>query len=413
MKILFLSQYFPPEICAPAARVSELCRYWAEKGEEITVITAFPNHPTGVIPDEYRGKKFMREKVDRFDLLRSWIYPAPNREFFKRLVCFFSFLLSSIYTAIFKAGKCDVVIATSPQIFVGLSGWIVSVFKKAPYVLEIRDLWPESAIELGVLKNRYLIALSRSLERFLYKHADLLVAVSKSIRDAIVQSGIPANRVILLPNGINPELFKPGERINRKRAQIQMKDQFIISYIGTHGMAHGLEVVVDAARILKEDPRFHFLFIGEGAEKKKVIAYSQKLKLENVTFLPSQPKSEIPEWYVASDVCMVVLKDLPVFETVLPSKMFEIMACQRPTLMVARGECAEMVRDSRSGVVVPPGDPARLAEAIRELADNEPGRVEMAQNGREYVLKYYDRRELAGRYLDHLYRLAGKTGKTG
>lgn len=413
MKILFLSQYFPPEICAPAVRVSELCRYWAEKGENISILTAFPNHPTGIIPDVYRGMKFKREVVDDCQVFRSWIYPAPNSGFLKRLVSFFSFLFSSVLTGIFKAGKCDVVIATSPQIFVGLSGWVVSVFKKAPFVLEVRDLWPESAIDLGVLKNRYLIAMSRKLERFLYDHADLLVAVSRSIQDVIVESGIPKDKVILLPNGIDQNLFKPGEMDNEKRGQLNLKDQFIISYIGTHGMAHGLEVVVEAAKILEGDARFHFLFIGEGAMKNEVIAQSRRMELQNVTFLPSQPKAEMPLWYAASDVCMVVLRDLPVFKTVLPSKMFEIMACERPTLMVARGECAELVEASDSGVVVSPGDPAKLAEAILGLVEDEPGRKRMARNGREFVLKHFDRSDLAGCYLNHLYQLTGQPIKNG
>lgn len=409
MRLLFLTQYFPPEISAPSARVSELCRYWARNGVQATVVTAFPNHPKGVIPPAYRGKLISREEVDGYRVLRSWIYPAPNRGFFKRVVCFLSFFFSSIATGTLLGGPCDLVIATSPQMFVGLSGWFVSFFKRAPFVLEVRDLWPESAIELRVLRNRILVWLSKGLERFLYRHACLVVAVSQSIREAILKEGVPEERVLVLPNGIDRSLFVPAASHNEKRAELGLKDEFLVSYIGTHGMAHGLEVVVDAANILRDHPHIHFLFMGEGAQREAVMAYSQKLGLKNVTFLNSQPRAEVPLWYSASDLCLVVLKDLPVFRTVLPSKMFEIMASERPLLIVANGECADLVVNSGAGLVVQPEDSEQLANAVLKLANSPEICQGLAKAGRQYALEHFDREKLSALYLARLEALVRGT----
>jgi glycosyltransferase involved in cell wall biosynthesis len=406
MKILFLSQYFPPEICAPAARVSELCRFWAQAGEEVTVVTAFPNHPTGIIPPAYRGKRFQREEVEGCQVLRCWIYVAANKGFFKRLVCFFSFMISSILVAAFRAGKCDVVMATSPQIFAGVAGWVVSVLKRKPFVLEVRDLWPDSAIQLGVLKNRVLIGLSRWLESFLYHRADLLVPVSESIRNAILAHGISSSRIFVLPNGIDPELFVPGDRMNEKRVEIGVGEEFIVSYIGTHGMAHGLDRVVEAAHLLRDHSNIRFLFIGEGAKKEEIIRLGKELGVERVTFHSSVPKEEIPLWYAASDLPLVTLLDLPVFTTVLPSKMFEIMACERPILMVAKGECAELLERAGAGRALSSSDSEILAQAILELAADPQKCRQYAKAGREFVLANFDRRNLALTYLDRLKALA-------
>ncbi len=408
MRLLFLTQYFPPEISAPSARVSELCRNWARSGVQATVVTAFPNHPKGVIPPAYRGKLLAEEEVDGYRVLRSWIYPAANRGFFKRLICFLSFFFSSIATGSLRGGPCDLVIATSPQMFVGLSGWFVSFFKRTPFVLEVRDLWPESAIELKVLRNRILVWLSKGLERFLYRHASLVVAVSQSIREAILLEGVPEERVLVLPNGIDRSLFFPAPHLNQKRAELGLKDEFVVSYIGTHGMAHGLEVVVDAANILREHSHIHFLFMGEGAQREAVMAYSQKLRLKNVSFMNSQPRAEVPQWYSASDLCLVVLKDLPVFRTVLPSKMFEIMASERPLLIVANGECADLVKSSGSGWVVPPENPQRLAEAILELANSPEVCHGLADAGHRFVLENFDRGKLSDLYLERLEGLIKK-----
>ncbi|MCA9412637.1 MAG: glycosyltransferase family 4 protein [Candidatus Omnitrophica bacterium] len=403
MKILFLSQYFPPEMGAPSARVSELCRYWAEKGEEVTIVTAFPNHPTGRIFPGYEGQWFQREETDGCTVLRSWIYVTPNRGFFKRVICFLSFMVSSIWTSLFKAGKCDLVIATSPQIFCGLAGWVVSCLKRTPFVLEIRDLWPDSAIQLGVIKNPLLISLSRWLERFLYHRADLIVPVSGSIQEAIEDQGIPEKRFELIPNGIDFNLFVPGERDNELRKSLDIGDRFLVSYIGTHGMAHALERLVDTAKMMDPE-RFHFLFIGEGARKQPVVDHAKEIGAENITFLPYQPKADIPKWLAASDLSTVSLKDIPVFETVLPSKMFEIMACERPILLLAKGECAELVRTSDAGVVVEEGDPEKIAAAIEKLAVDPQGCREYGRKGREFVFEHYHRERLAQRYLDRLKR---------
>jgi len=405
MKILFLSQYFPPEMGAPAARVSELSRCWARSGARVTVVTTFPNHPTGEVPPEYGGKRFQREEVDGYSVLRSWIYVAANKGFLKRVICFLSFMISSTLVGVFKAGPCDAVIATSPQIFAGVAGWFVSVFKRKPFVLEVRDLWPDSAIQLKVLKNPLAIRLSRWLESFLYGRADLLVPVSTSIREAILSHGIPEDRVELVPNGIDPALFVPQDRMNEKRERLGIGGSFLVSYIGTHGMAHGLEYVVEAAHLLRDRAHIHFLFIGDGAQKEFVVRRSEELGVERITFLPPQPKEDIPAWQAASDLSLVSLLNLPVFTTVLPSKMFEIMASSRPVLLIGKGESADLLEEARCGLVLDSNDPQCIADAIQNLAASPEKCREYGENGRAYVLKHFVRNELAERYLARLREL--------
>jgi glycosyltransferase involved in cell wall biosynthesis len=402
MKILFLSQYFPPEMGAPAARVSELSRCWVESGAEVTVVTTFPNHPNGCVPPEYRGKLFQREERDGYRVLRSWIYVAANKGFLRRVICFLSFMISSTLTALFRGRRCDVVIATSPQIFTGLAGWVVSVVKRRPFVLEIRDLWPDSAIQLGVLRNPVSIGLSRRLESFLYRRADLIVPVSQSIREAIRKQGVPEERIQTIPNGIDPDLFRPADRDNEKRRDLGVGDAFLVSYIGTHGMAHGLERVVEAAHLLRDRADIHFVFIGDGARKEAVVQRARELGVQRIVFLSPQPKIDVPKYLAASDLSLVSLLDLPVFATVLPSKMFEIMACGRPVLLIGKGESANLLRESEAGKTLDSYTPESVANAIRELADNPERSRQFGENGRRYVLEHFNRRELGKEYLTRL-----------
>jgi len=402
MRILFLSQYFPPEVNAPASRVSELSKCWAEAGEGVTIITTFPNHPTGVVPEEYRGKGFQKEEVDGCTVLRTWIYVTPNSGFFKRVLSFLSFMISSIFAGVFRSGPCDVVIATSPQIFAGFAGWVVSVFKRKPFVLEIRDLWPDSAIQLGILRNSILIRLSRWLERFLYRKATILVTVSKSIQEVLVHHKGDKENVLYLPNGIHPHFFAPGDRLNEKRNLIGVGDEFVVSYIGTHGLSHGLDRLVEAAHLLRERSDIHFLFIGDGAKKEDTLRKSRELALEKITFLPSEPKEDMPAWYAASDVSIVSLLDLPIFTTAVPSKMFEVMACERPVLLIAKGEAADLLDGSGGGVVLTDGTPEKIAATLLELAQDPRRCKSYGKAGREYVIAHFDRRKLASEYLARL-----------
>lgn len=405
MKILFLTQYFPPEVCAPASRVAELCRYWSQAGEDITVVTTFPNHPSGQIHPEYLGKRFMQEQRDGFRVLRGWIYITANRGVFRRMLGFMSFMVSAIVMGLFKAGRADVVIATSPQILCGLAGWVVSVFKRAPFVLEVRDLWPETPIQMGVIRNPLLIALACWLEKFLYRRADLLVPVSRSIERSIRERGIPAERILFAPNGIDPELFVPQSRHNWVRQELGLEDQFLVSYIGTHGMAHGLERLLETALLLRDHPDIRFLLLGDGACKKQLMRYSEDLELTNVFFIDLRPRHEMPAWYAASDVSVVSLLNLDVFATVLPSKMFEIMACARPVLMISRGECADLLEQAGAGIANQSWDPRRLSELILTWKSDPEQCQQHGQAGRAFVLKNFSRPDIAEQYRSRLKQL--------
>jgi len=290
MRITLLCQYFPPEMGAPSARTYEHARHWASLGHEVTVVTGFPNHPTGVIRPEYRGYFIKREQTDGIDVLRTWVYVAANKGFTKRVLNFLSFFLSSFILAALKTGRTDVVIGTSPQFFCAVSAFLLSRIKRVPFVFEVRDIWPQSAVELGALSNPLIIRALRAIELFLYRRAALIVAVADSTRQYLLDKGIAAGKIAVIPNGIDAKFLMAAAVPREVRAELGLEGKFMVSYIGTHGMSHALETVLSAAQVLGSDDSIHFLFVGEGAEKEKLERLAEELQLRNVTFLGQQPR---------------------------------------------------------------------------------------------------------------------------
>lgn len=401
MKILYVSQYHPPEMGAPSARVSEVAGAWARAGHEVTVLTGVPNHPTGVVPPEYRGKSIVRERHDGYEVLRVWLYATPNRGFTRRVLSFVSFLSSSVLFGALCAERPDVLIATSPQLLVGAAGLALARIKRVPFVFEVRDLWPRSAVELGVLKDKSTIALLESLERGLYRAADRVVVVSEEFIGEITRAGVPPERIVYIPNGVDLEgalaYGAPPPSEARRRPGV-----FTASYVGTHGIAHGLTTFLDVAERFRGDPKIRFLFVGEGAEKNRIRAEAKARGLQSCTFLDAVSREVVAGIYEASDVCLVPLIDRPVFRTVLPSKIFEMMGAGRPIVLSVAGRAARVVREARAGLCVPPEDAAAIAGAIGWLRDNPGPRASMGENGRRYVRRYFDRRVLAARYAGAL-----------
>src|SRR5581483_694547 len=376
LKILYISQYFPPEMGAPAARVSELSRHWVRAGHEVTVLTGFPNHPDGIIRREYRPRFWrgvFRERVDGINVVRTWLLPLPNRKPYERMLNYSSFCISAALTGTFLE-RPDVVIATSPQLLVGLSGWWVGKIKRVPLVLEIRDLWPESLVAVGAGDPGSL--LHRVLGRiagFLYRRATQIVVVTPAFREHLERAWqVSREKIAVVQNGVETALFHP-QRNSEVRTALRAEGKFLVSYIGTLGAAHGLETLISAAECLQRlAPEVLFLLIGEGAERARVLAAIESRRLSNIRFVPQQPRERIPAYICASDACLVLLKKSAVFETVIPTRMLEFMSCARPVILGVNGEARQLLDQARAGIYVEPENPAALSDAIRRLQQN-PG----------------------------------------
>lgn len=388
---------------APSARTFEHARHWASLGHDVTVVTGFPNHPTGVIRPEYRGYFVKRENVEGIGLLRTWVYVAANKGFTKRVLNFLSFFFSSLILGAMLTRRPDVVVGTSPQFFCAVAAYCLSVIKRAPFVFEVRDIWPQSAVELGALKNRLLIRLLEAIENYLYRRAALIIPVAESTRQYLIGKGVPAEKIAVVPNGIDAKYLASEQAAPEElRDELGLAGKFIVSYIGTHGMSHALEIVLQAAKELERDPALHFLFVGEGAEKEKLKQFASELKLSNVTFINEQPRERLLSFYRASDVSVVPLKRLPIFKKVLPSKLFELMGAGCPVICGVEGEAAALVTAAEAGLCVEPENVGALIEAITRLRGDRELRARMSENGRAFVTARYLRSTLAEKYLNAL-----------
>jgi glycosyltransferase involved in cell wall biosynthesis len=417
MKILYVSQYYPPEMGAPAARVSELARHWVSAGHQVTVLTGFPNHPTGIVPPQYRNKLrrlVCWEQKDGVNIVRTWLFPCPNRRAHERLLNYLSFVFSSCITGTFLS-RPDVVIATSPQLFVGLTGRWLGWIKRVPFVLEVRDLWPESITASGMGNDRDLaIRLLRVLSAILYRSCSHVVVVTPAFKnDLVMKWNVAGEKISLVENGVETDLFTPaavGEQVRRK---LDLEGKFLVSYIGTLGLAHGLQAVVEAAGWVQGSfPNIRFLFVGAGADKDRIVSLVHKLKLSNVCFLPEQPRQKIPPIIAASDICLVLLRKANVFETVIPTKMLEFMACGRPVILGVNGQARQVLERARAGVFIEPEDPKALVDAVTRLYHDAELRQTMGQNGHEYIVENLSRKRTAQTYIDVLENLVAR-GKQG
>ncbi|MEB3196889.1 MAG: glycosyltransferase family 4 protein [Candidatus Sericytochromatia bacterium] len=410
MKIVWLSQHFAPEPCAPAARGLEMARVWREAGHTVKVVTAFPNHPQGVVPEGYRGRWRMREDLDGLAVYRSWVYVTPNEGFFKRILNHLSFTASAVLQTLPRLGEVDVVVASSPSFFPVLAAWLISRVKGVPFVFEVRDLWPGIFKALGVLRDGPALRALEALERWLYHQADHVVTVTQSFAADLRARGVPAHKLSVITNGVDLDQFAPAPRHAARREAWGVANRFVVLYLGTHGISQGLETHLAAARLLQDDPEVAFVFVGEGARKQALMA--EAAELPNVQFHPAVPKAEVPACYHAADVCLVPLRDLDAFGQFIPSKLFELLGCARPIIASLTGEPAALLEASGAATVVPPGDVAALVAAIRQLKQ-DPAREVRAQQGRAFVAQHYDRRVLATRYLDLLEGLVARRRGVG
>ncbi|EFC85832.1 glycosyltransferase family 4 protein [Parafrankia sp. EUN1f] len=410
-RVLLVTHYFPPEVGAPQARLSETARAWAAAGLDVTVLTGMPNHPTGVVPTSYRGARRRLEHTDGYRVVRTWLYATPNEGVLRKTLSHLSFMVTSVLLGGRPAGPVDVVVVSSPTFFALGSAWVLARLRRARLVVEIRDLWPAIFVQLGLITNRKVIAVLEKLELAAYRAADAVVTVTEGFREDIIRRGIPAEKVHVIPNGVDLDRFRPDEPASaevRARLGAGPADTLVL-YVGAHGISQGLTSVADAAALLAEEtPSIRFAFVGEGADKRRLTEHIRRLGLTNTALAPAVPRSDMAALVASADICLVPLRDVPLFETFIPSKMFELLAAGRPLIGSVRGEAARILTEA-GAVVVPPEDPEALAGAILDLATDPDRNVAMGLAAREHVARHFDRSALAARYRHLLLRvLAGQ-----
>ena len=397
MKILFLSHYFPPEVNAPATRTYEHCRRWVELGHEVTVVSCVPHHPMGKVYPGYRNRLIQHEYKDGIKAIKLYTYVTANEGFLKRTWNYVFYMMMAVTIAPFLP-RADLVISTSPQFFNGLAGYFVSRIKRCPWVLEIRDLWPESILAVGAIKNARLIALLEWIERFVYRKADHIVPVTNAFRKHILARGGREADITVIRNGVDLRFFSPMEKDHRYAEQLGIDGKFVAAYVGTHGMAHGLDLLVEAAERLRERSDIVILLAGDGAERKRLEAEVERRGLTNIRLLGQLAKTEMPKLWAVTDVSLVILKKLDLFLTVIPSQIFESMAMKKPILLGVAGESAELLEESGAGICIEPDNLDQLVMAIEALAASDARRSELGERGRRYAQAQFDRTVLADRY---------------
>lgn len=401
MHILFLSHYYPPEVNAPASRTSEHAREWVETGHKVTVITCAPNHPAGKLAKGYRNRVFQRETIDGVDVVRVWTFIAANQGFVLRTLNYVSYMFGAML-ALPRVKRPDVIVSTSPQFFCGLTGVIAKFMRGAPWVLEIRDIWPESIVTVGAMKKGTATRFLERLERLAYRRADHIVAVTDSFVEHIADRCQGPEKIDVIKNGVNLSLFKRDTDQEAAKAALGLEGKFVAAYVGTHGMAHGLDTILDAADMTRDDPRIAYVLVGDGAERAKLEVRAKEMQLPNVHILGQRPKSDMPMVWAATDASLIVLRRNDMFKKVLPSKMFEAMAMARPIVLGVEGEARALLDDAGAGIAITPEQAGELAAAVRNLADNMQLAAELGDSGEAFVRRHFNRSRLAQRYIEVL-----------
>lgn len=404
MNILLIHQYFLEKNDGGGSRFNEMARTWASQGHTVTVLAGMVHYATGKKAPQYKGKFTLHvsQFYDGVDVMRCHVSESYNSSFIGRLWAYFSFVFSSVYAGLFKVkGKYDVILVTSPPLFVGITAYILSVFKRIPFVFEVRDLWPESAIDTGVLQNGLIIKFAYWFENFIYKKAKLVNVLTPAFRTKLIAKGVPENKVIFIPNAADFSLaeavqqdFNPQEF----KENLGLKDKFVITYVGAHGVANHLIQLLDAAALLR-DTNVVFQLIGAGMQKKMLIAEKEKRNLVNIIFRDSVPKADVFKYILSSDMGASVLKKVDTFKTIYSNKTFDYMSCKKPILLGIDGVSRELVETAQCGVYVEPENAQAIATGIRAVLEHPEQLEKMGLNGYEYAMKHFDRSVLATQYI--------------
>ncbi len=404
MNILYVSQNYPPEIGAASARAFELSKHWVANGHQVTVLTGFPNYPTGSsnhLKHENTSRLTRRESVEGISIIRTCLYGIGDRRIHERILSYSSFWLSSSLRGI-SIPRPDVVLASSPPLTVGLTGWWLSRIKKKPFIFDVRDLWPESIADLGAMTNKSMIVRTLdAISRFLYRKANRVVVTSEATKEALVANGrVAPTRITTIPNGVETKTFVPGRNDDVTREELGIGGKFLVSFVGTIGLAQDVDVVLRSASRLKSISNpIHFLFVGEGPVKRHAMDVVARLGLSNVTFLTGQRRDQIPKFIQASEVCLVTLRKADVNDIIIPVRMLEFMSCGRPVVLSAVGEAARILNAAGAGLVIEQGNEEALTAAIVRLSRDAGLRQKMGANGRRYVIENFSREQTARRYL--------------
>lgn len=399
MRILFISDNFPPEFNAPSTRTYEHCKEWVKLGAEVTVITCFPNFPTGKVFDGYKNKWKNTQFIDGIRVIRVWSFISANKGFFKRTLDFISFAQTSFLAGLFV--KCDLIIATSPQFFTAVSGCALGIFKRKKWVMEVRDIWPESIKAVEAINSNWIISLLEKVELFLYWSAYKIIVVTDSFKTNLVSKGVSPEKIHIIKNGVDLTIYKPQPKNLNLLGSLNIRNKFIVGYVGTHGLAHSLDFVVKSINKLK-DESFHFIFIGDGAEKKKIIKLANELEVNNVTFIDPVKKSEIATYLSALDVALVPLKKSPTFESVIPSKIFESVAMNIPILLGVDGETRKIIDTYHSGIYFEPENENDFIEKLKLIRSQILSDKKTYDQGCQKMALDFDRNNLAKQMLEVL-----------
>jgi glycosyltransferase involved in cell wall biosynthesis len=409
MHILFLTDNFPPEVNAPASRTFEHCREWVKAGHQITVITGAPNFPKGKVFDGYRNRIWQQEKIAGIRVIRVWTYIAANEGFANRILDYLSYMISSFLASLFVR-RVDLVVGTSPQFFTVCAAYVTSLFKRVPWVFELRDIWPESIRVVGAMKQSRVLDLLEKVELFLYRKASAIVSVTYAFRTSLMQRGVDGDKIHVVTNGVDISRFSPRQKDTSLVQQHGLQGKFVAGYIGTHGLAHALDTLLHAAKALKTAPdgdRFRMILLGDGANKTALRQRAQAEGLDNVIFVDSVSKDQVVRYWSLLDASIIHLKKDELFTTVIPSKLFECMGMAIPVLHGVQGESAAIVEREGVGLLFEPENPEALINGLRRLAEDTELLARFKANGPEGAQRY-DRSSLAGEMLQILKAQAGK-----
>jgi glycosyltransferase involved in cell wall biosynthesis len=401
VKFVVLTQFFAPEIGASQVRLAYFCRELAAAGHEVEIVTGMPHHPAGRIFPEYRGQFYLRQNWEGLTIHRVWLYAASGSNL-KRLLSYASFCLTCLF-GLMRAAKPDYIFVDSPPLFLGLPGWLAAKCWRVPLIFNVADLWPDSVRDLGVMRDGPLVNLAYRLERWIYRHSTVVTAVTEGIRNSLLRSkGLPAEKVLFLPNGVDTTLFQPSPPDEALKKRLGLAGKKIALYAGNHGYAGAVEQILYAAELLRNEPTFHFLLIGEGPEKQKLIEMAANLGLSNVTFHGQVPLEAMPAFVSISDMAIVTLRKSQVMAGARPAKAFVMMAGGKPIVLAAEGEAARLIQAAGAGIVVPPEDHESIANAIRSLLRHPRVAAEMGASGRAFVISNFQWSALVRNWIAEL-----------
>lgn len=402
MKILILTQYFPPEVGAPQNRLFELALRLKNAGEEITILTAMPNYPWMEIHQDYKGKKRMQEQLEGLDVYRARIYITKSKGVYRRLLNYFSFVWTSLCYGIKIPGKFDYIFCESPPLFLGISAWILCKIKRARLIFNVSDLWPESAEKLGLVTNRVFLKTATILEEFLYKKSYLISGQTQGIVKNI-SSRFPEKDVYWLPNGVDLSLFEDVQDTDFRARSGIANDAFLLVYAGIIGHAQGLDIIIRVAKRLSENNKIHFLILGSGPLKDSLMNAAESESLSNITFLDAVQKIEMPAILSSCDASIIPLKKLDLFKGAIPSKIFEVLAMKKPILLGVDGEARTLfIENGKAGIYFTPEDDEELCRGIMRLADDRSLCREFGRQGFTFVKQNFTRDMIAAKFLEHL-----------